>query len=123
VFQVIKRADASWWEAPALLFNEETDSSNGVDAIGQCGTPGTSKKGLATFSSFRLITITSNQLYTLMRKQCINRVRIEAQWRRLSRVEKNIETGKPPKRSIGWLVVFYFASAVAMISDLRLKKI
>jgi phosphatidylserine synthase len=27
------------------------------------------------------------------------------------------------KTSIGWFVVFYFASAVAMISDLRLKKI
>ncbi len=27
------------------------------------------------------------------------------------------------KASIGWFVVFYFASAVAMISDLRLKKI
>ncbi len=27
------------------------------------------------------------------------------------------------KASIGWFVVFYFASAVAMISDLRMKKI
>jgi phosphatidylserine synthase len=25
--------------------------------------------------------------------------------------------------SIGWFVIFYFASAVAMISDLRMKKI
>jgi phosphatidylserine synthase len=27
------------------------------------------------------------------------------------------------KASIGWFVAFYFASAVAMISDLRMKKI
>jgi hypothetical protein len=39
-----------------------------------------------------------------------------------TRVETNIETEKPAKRSIGWLVAFYFASAVAMISDWRLKK-
>ena len=38
------------------------------------------------------------------------------------RVETHVEAEKPAKRSIGWLVAFYLASAVAMISDLRLKK-
>jgi hypothetical protein len=38
-------------------------------------------------------------------------------------VEKNMETGRLAKRSIGWLVVFCFASAVAIISELKLNKI
>jgi hypothetical protein len=40
-----------------------------------------------------------------------------------TRVEKVIETGKLVKPSIGWRVMFYFASAVAMISDWRMKRI
>lgn len=52
-------------------------------------------------------------------------VRSQRRYRPLSttRVEKIIETGKLVKPSIGWFVIFYFASAVAMISDLRMKKI
>lgn len=40
-----------------------------------------------------------------------------------TRVEKFIETEKLAKPSIGWLATFYVASAVAMISNLRMKKI
>jgi hypothetical protein len=37
-------------------------------------------------------------------------------------VEKNVETGKPENRNIGWLVVYCFATAVEMISEWRLNK-
>jgi gas vesicle protein len=52
-------------------------------------------------------------------------VRFQSRYRPLSttRVEKIIETGKLVKPTIGWLVIFSIASAVAMVSDLRMKKI
>jgi gas vesicle protein len=51
-------------------------------------------------------------------------VRSQRRYRPLptTRHEKIIETGKPVKPSIGWLVTFILASAVAMIADLRIKK-
>lgn len=39
-----------------------------------------------------------------------------------TRVENMTETGESVKSSIGWRVMFYFASAVAMFADLRIKK-
>lgn len=51
-------------------------------------------------------------------------VRFQRRFRPLSRtrVEESIESGNLVKPSIGWLVVFYVASAVAVISRLRMKK-
>ena len=40
-----------------------------------------------------------------------------------ARVEMNYERGKRLRPTIGWLAVFVLSSAVAMISDLRLKKL
>ena len=49
-------------------------------------------------------------------------VRSQRRYRPLAamKTEKALEAHKP---GIGWRMIFYFASAVAMISDLRVKKI
>jgi hypothetical protein len=39
-----------------------------------------------------------------------------------TRVEKISETEKPVMPRIGWRVIFYLASALAMFADLRIKK-
>ncbi len=39
-----------------------------------------------------------------------------------TRVEKISETERPVKPRIGWRVMFYLASALAMFADLRIKK-
>lgn len=52
-------------------------------------------------------------------------VRFQIRDRPLSatRIEKSFERGKRLKPTIGWLAIFILASAVATISDLRLKKL
>jgi hypothetical protein len=51
-------------------------------------------------------------------------VRFQRRFRPLARtrVDESIESGNLVKPSIGWLAVFYVASAVAVISRLRMKK-
>ncbi|HLF20164.1 MAG TPA: YtxH domain-containing protein [Bacteroidota bacterium] len=51
-------------------------------------------------------------------------VRSEKRNRPLSttRVEQIVETGKPVKPAAGWRVMYYVASAVALISNFRMKK-
>ncbi len=51
-------------------------------------------------------------------------VRSDKRNRQLSttRDDQSVETGKPVKPATGWRVMYYVASAVAMISNFRMKK-